>query len=95
MKEQWVDGLVFWPEKRVHQAFQEARRDLKTGDELKALRIFHRRMEYFFKTSTDTGISDDQNRECFVAARYERPLLEKDIAALSGASAESRRGTLP
>jgi len=84
MNEQWAEGLTFWPEKRIHHAFQEARRGLKAGDELKALRIFHRRMEYFLKTSTGTGISDNQNRECFVAAHYERPLLEKDIAAISG-----------
>jgi hypothetical protein len=62
MKEQWIDGLVFWPEKRVHQAFQEADRGIKAGDELKALRIFHRRMEYFLKTANDIEISNVESR---------------------------------
>jgi hypothetical protein len=90
MKEQGSDARMFWPEKRVKQAFQEARRDIRVGDELKALRIFHRRMEYFMKTSSDIFMSMCDNEACFVTARYERPMLEKDIAALSGASMESR-----
>jgi hypothetical protein len=85
MKENFIHGLIFWPEKRVKQAFREARQGIKAGEELKALQIFYRRMEYFFKTRTDTDFSQYGNEECFVAARYEKPMLDKDIAALSGA----------
>jgi hypothetical protein len=89
MKEVWVNGLIFWPEKRIKQAFREARQGIKAGEELKALRIFYRRMEYFFKTRTDIDFSRGDNRECFVVARYEKPMLDKDIAELSGIKNES------
>jgi hypothetical protein len=77
-------GRIFWPEKRVKQAFREARLEIKAGNELKALRIFYRRMEYFFRTSTDVNFSQSGNRDCFVIARYEKPILDRDIAELSG-----------
>jgi hypothetical protein len=80
MKNDSVNALLFWPEKRIKQAFREAALGMKAGEELKALRIFHRRMKYFLKTSSPTLWCKDGNESLFVIARYEKPILDRDIA---------------
>jgi hypothetical protein len=87
MKEQWIPALMFWPEKRINQAFREAARGIKAGDELKALRIFYRRMQFLLKTSGKIDMSTGLYEGAITAARYEKPLLEKDIAVISGDTA--------
>jgi hypothetical protein len=84
MKEQRIPALMFWPEKRINQTFQEAARGIKAGDELKALRIFYRRMQSFLKTSAKIDMSTGLYEGAIIAARYEKPLVEKDIAVISG-----------
>jgi hypothetical protein len=85
-----VNALVFWPEKRIKQAFREAGQGIREGEELKALRIFHRRMKYFLKTSSPTEMGEDSSGPGpFIFAQYEKPMLDKDIAELSGAKNES------
>jgi hypothetical protein len=84
MKEQCIDGLVFWSKKNVKTAFQEAVIGIKAGEDLKALRIFYRRMKYFLKTSDETDISNLSSRECFITSNYEKPLLKKAIAEING-----------
>jgi hypothetical protein len=91
MRDDSVNALMFWPEKRIKEAFRESALGIKAGEELKALRIFHRRMKYFLKTSSDIHMGTDGNEEAFVIARYEKPILDRDIAKISGANIPERK----
>jgi hypothetical protein len=76
-----LPGLIFWPEKKVRHAFREAGEAMGTKGEALAMRVFHRRMQYFLKTSSDTELVDPEEN-LFTIARYERPILKADIAKL-------------
>jgi hypothetical protein len=84
-----INALMFWPEKRIKQTFREAGQGIREGEELKALRIFYRRMRYFMKTSSRIEMDAAENEAALITARYEKPMLDKDIAELSGAKNES------
>jgi hypothetical protein len=76
-----LPGLIFWPEKKVRHAFREAAEAMGTKGEALAMRVFHRRMQYFLKTSSDVDMMDPEEN-LFTTAHYKRPILKADIAKL-------------
>jgi hypothetical protein len=78
-----VNSLIFWPQDEVQSAYDAVDQETKDGGELYALRRFHRRMSYFMKTAfRDLGHFLGSEA---VRAEYERPMLEKALADISGA----------
>ncbi|GHV80615.1 hypothetical protein AGMMS49944_24060 [Spirochaetia bacterium] len=78
-----IPGLIMWPEGKIRHALQEANRAIGTPGELTALRVFHRRMQFFLKTAEGIGFTDPESG-VLVTAHYERPRLEADIARIEG-----------
>ncbi|GHT75732.1 hypothetical protein FACS1894124_7460 [Spirochaetia bacterium] len=75
-----VEGLTFWPLDDLQAAFAAVETDTQDGGELYALRRFHRWMQYFEKTAG--GKIDIELAEEAVIYAYERPALERDLAAM-------------
>ncbi|GHV16167.1 hypothetical protein FACS189493_1540 [Spirochaetia bacterium] len=75
-----VEGLTFWPLEDLQAAFAAVETDAQEGGELYALRRFHRWMQYFEKTSA--GETDVHLTTEVVDYAYERPALERDLAAM-------------
>jgi hypothetical protein len=83
MREHNIPGRIFWPEKQIRHAFQEADAAMGTPGEAVALRVFHRRMQFFFQTSEEIN-SPDPDRALLVTAHYERSRLAADIVRIEG-----------
>jgi hypothetical protein len=75
-----VDGTLLWPEADVSAAYAAVEAETKDGGELYALRRFHRRMQFFLKTASES-VGCNLTGEA-VAYAYEAPALEKDLAAI-------------
>jgi hypothetical protein len=78
-----IPGFIFWPKKKIVHAFQEADRAKGTPGELTALRVFHRRMQFFLKTADGIGFTDPESG-VLEKAKYERPRLIAEIARIEG-----------
>jgi hypothetical protein len=83
-----IPGLIIWPKKKIRHAFQEADRAKGTPGELTALRIFHRRMQFFLKTADGIDFTDPGSA-VLEKAKYERLRLAADIARIERASSET------
>ncbi|GHU96096.1 hypothetical protein FACS189479_09780 [Spirochaetia bacterium] len=75
-----AEGLTLWPLDDLRAAFAAVETDTQEGGELYALRRFHRWMQYFEKTSA--GKTDIHLTTEVVDYAYERPALERDLAAM-------------
>jgi hypothetical protein len=75
-------GLIFWPAKRVKQAFREVEKAGGHKGEMAVLKAFYLNMKYFLKTSEATRYYPEE--EIIKTAEYEKCVLERSFAKTKG-----------